>query len=107
VSQECIDYAEITFTTANCDDVPTNITYTADLNSITMSWTAAAPTATIKLYTNADGTGGSSIYPSATSPYKISGGLKKNTTYYLQIFSDGTCASPIIPVRLKMWKWTL
>lgn len=101
VSQECIDYAEITFTTANCDDVPTDITYSADLNSITVSWTAAAPTATIKLYTNADGTGGSSIYPSAKSPYKISGGLKKNTTYYIQILADGTCASPIIPVKTK------
>ena len=101
VSQECIDYAEITFTTADCDDVPTNITYTADLNSITVSWTAAAPTATIKLFMNEDGTGGGGTYPGATSPYRISGGLDKNTTYYIQILSDGTCASPIIPVKTE------
>ena len=101
VSQECIDYAEITFTTADCDDVPTNITYTADLNSITVSWTAAAPTATIKLFMNEDGTGGGGTYPGATSPYTISGGLDKNTTYYIQILSDGTCASPIIPVKTE------
>lgn len=101
VSQECIDYAEITFTTADCDDVPTNITYTADLNSITISWTAAAPTATIKLFMNEDGTGGGGTYPGATSPYTISGGLDKNTTYYIQILSDGTCASPIIPVKTE------
>ena len=101
VSQECIDYAEITFTTADCDDVPTNITYTADLNSITVSWTAAAPTATIKLFMNEDGTGGGGTYSGATSPYTISGGLNKNTTYYIQILSDGTCASPIIPVKTE------
>ena len=101
VSQECIDYAEITFTTADCDDVPSDITYTADLSSITVSWTAAAPTATIKYNINEDGTGGGGIINDATSPYKISGGLKKNTTYYIQILADGTCASPIIPVKTE------
>ena len=101
VSQECIDYAEITFTTANCDDVPTDITYTADLNSITVSWTATAPTATIKLYMNEDGTGGGGTYPGATSPYKISGGLNPNTTYYIQILAGGDCASPIVPVKTE------
>ena len=101
VNQVCIDYSEITFTTANCDDVPANITYTADLNSITVSWTAAAPTATIKLFMNEDGTGGGGTYPGAISPYKISGGLDKNTTYYIQILADGTCASPIIPVKTE------
>ena len=101
VSQECIDYAEITFTTADCDDVPTDITYTADLNSITVSWTAAAQTATITYNTKEDGTGGGGTINNATSPYKISGGLDKNTTYYLQIFSNGTCASPIIPVKTE------
>ena len=101
VSQECIDYAEITFTTADCDDVPTNITYTADLNSITVSWTAAASTATITYNTKEDYTGEGGIINNATSPYKISGGLKKNTTYYIQILASGTCASPIIPVKTE------
>ena len=101
VSQECIDYAEITFTTADCDDVPTNITYTADLNSITVSWTAAAPTATITYNTKEDGTGGGGTINNATSPCRISAGLNKNTTYYIQILSDGTCASPIIPVKTE------
>lgn len=101
VSQECIDYAEITFTTANCDDVPTDITYTADLNSITVSWTAAAPTATITYNTKEDGTGGGGTINNATSPYRISGGLDKNTTYYIQILADGTCASPIVPVKTE------
>ena len=101
VSQECIDYAEITFTTADCDDVPTDITYSADLNSITVSWTAAAPTATITYNTKEDGTGGGGTINNATSPCRISGGLNKNTTYYIQILADGTCASPIIPVKTE------
>lgn len=101
VSQECIDYAEITFTTANCDDVPTDITYTADLNSITVSWTAADPTATIKYNTKEDFTGGGGTINNATSPHTISGGLNPNTTYYIQILAGGTCASPIIPVKTK------
>ena len=100
VSQECIDYAEITFTTADCDDVPTNITYSADLNSITVSWTAAAPTATIKLYLDENGEHAFFTQNGTTSPWRIST-LSKNTTYYLQIFSDGTCASPIIPVKTE------
>ena len=101
VSQECIDYAEITFTTADCDDVPTDITYTADLNSITVSWTAAAPTATIKLFMDEEGAHMADSYPGATSPCRISGGLNKNTTYYIQILAGGTCASPIIPVKTE------
>ena len=101
VTTECIDYAEITFTTADCDDVPTDITYTADLNSITVSWTAAAPTATITYNTKEDGTGGGGTINNATSPCRISGGLNKNTTYYIQILAGGTCASPIIPVKTE------
>ena len=101
VSQECFDYSEVSFTTADCDDVPTDITYTADLNSITVSWTAAASTATITYNTKEDGTGGGGTINDATSPYKISGGLDKNTTYYIQILADGTCASPIIPVKTE------
>ena len=100
-TKECIDYSKISFTTADCDDVPTNITYTADLNSITVSWTAAAPTATITYNTKEDGTGGGGIINNATSPYKILGGLDKNTTYYIQILADGTCASHIIPVKTE------
>ena len=100
VSQECFDYSEITFTTADCDDVPTDITYTADLNSITVSWTASAATATIKLYSDEAGEHAFFTQSGATSPWKISS-LQKNTTYYLQILSNGDCASQIIKVRTE------
>ena len=100
VSQECIDYSEITFTTADCDDVPTDITYTANLNSITVSWTASAATATVKLYSDETGTTTVQTLTDATSPCKFTD-LTKNTTYYVQVFSDGTCASQIIKVRTE------
>ena len=100
VSQECFDYSEVTFTTADCDDVPTDISYTADLNSITVSWTASAASATIKLYSDENGEHPFFTQSGATSPWKISS-LTKNTTYYLQIFSNGTCASPIVPVKTE------
>lgn len=100
VTQECIDYSEITFTTADCDDVPTDITYTADLNSITVSWTASAATATVKLYSDEAGTTTLQTKESTASPYQFTG-LTKNTTYYIQILADGTCASPIIPVKTE------
>ena len=100
VSQECFDYSEVSFTTADCDDVPSNITYTADLNSITVSWTATASTATVKLYSDEAGATTLQTEIDATSPCKFVD-LTKNTTYYVQIFSNGTCASPIIPVKTE------
>ena len=100
VSQECFDYSEVTFTTANCDDVPTDIIYTADLNSITVSWTASATTATVKLYSDEAGTTTIQTQDGKSSPYKFTG-LTKNTTYYVQILAGGTCASPIIPVKTE------
>ena len=100
VSQECFDYSEVTFTTANCDDVPTDIIYTADLNSITVSWTASATTATVKLYSDEAGTTTIKTQDGKSSPYKFTD-LTKNTTYYVQILAGGTCASPIIPVKTE------
>ena len=100
VTNECIDYAEITFTTADCDDVPTDITYTADLNSITVSWTAVASTATVKLYSDETGTTTVQTLTDATSPCKFTD-LTKNTTYYVQVFSGGDCASQIVKVKTE------
>ena len=101
VSQECIDYSEITFTTADCDDVPTDITYTADLNSITVSWTASAATATVKLYSDEAGSTTIQTLTDETSPCKFTTDLEKNTTYYVQIFSSGDCASQIVKVKTE------
>ena len=99
VSQECIDYAEITFTTANCDDVPTDITYSADMNSIIVSWIANAATSTVNLYSDEEAEVLVATQ-SVASPCTFTD-LAKNTQYYVQILANGTCASPIIPVKTE------
>ena len=99
VSQECIDYAEITFTTANCDDVPTDITYSADMNSIIVSWIANAATSTVNLYSDEEAEVLVATQ-SVASPCTFTD-LAKNTQYYVQILANGTCASPIVPVKTE------
>ena len=98
VSQECIDYAEITFTTANCDDVPTDISFAAGIYSITLYWQCAAETSTVILYSDEAGTQ-QAIKPitDAKSPLTIDD-LDKVTTYYAKILAGGTCASPLTTV---------
>ena len=99
-TKECIDYSEITFTTADCDDVPADITYSADLTSITVTWTAVSTNCTVRLYSD----------EACTSVVKFADELKgsvtfsqldRNTTYYVRVFAEGTCASPIIPVKTE------
>ncbi len=101
-TKECIDYSEITFTTADCDDVPADITYSADLTSITVTWTAVSTNCTVRLYSDeaceaedqikfADELKGSVTFSQ----------LDRNTTYYVRVFAEGTCASPIVPVKTE------
>lgn len=93
VSQECFDYSELTFTTADCDDVPSNITYTSSSQSITISWEAEAETSTVRLYSDKEGKEEVKSITSS-SPCTISD-LEKYTTYYVQILAGGTCPSQI------------
>ena len=97
VSQECIDYAEITFTTANCDDVPTDISFAAGIYSITLYWQCAAETSTVILYSDEAGTQAIKTITDAKSPLTIDD-LDKVTTYYAKIWAGGTCASPLTTV---------
>lgn len=97
VSQECIDYSQVSFTTANCDDVPTNITYVAGIDDITLSWSAIASTATITLYSDAEGANEVKTISSAESPCKIDG-LNKATTYYVRISTGESCHSQLVEV---------
>ena len=99
VSNECIDYEEITFTTADCDDVPTNISYSADLSTITVIWTASSATSTVKLYSDKEGT---TVLQTIEGTNSVTfEGLIKNTQYYVQVFGGGSCASAIIPAKTK------
>lgn len=83
-----------TFTTPTCDDVPVDLWESATANAATIMWSAKAPTATVKIYADEQGTKLVKETTNATTPCKITG-LEQNTDYYYQVLADGSCASAI------------
>ena len=83
-----------TFTTPTCDDVPVDLWELATANAATIMWSAKAPTATVKIYADEQGTNLVKETPNATTPCKIIG-LEQNTDYYYQVLAGGSCASAI------------
>ena len=96
----CSDEASVTFTTADCDDVPYDISYTSDVNSITLTWTMSSATATVQVFSDAKGNTPVGSYKDKTSPCTITG-LTKATTYYVKILADGTCSSKLEKVSTE------
>ena len=98
---DCSYYGTVSATTTNCDDVPQNISYTSDANSITLSWAMSSNTATVQVFSDAEGnTPARSDSTYATSPCTITG-LTKATTYYARILANGTCPSKLIEVSTE------
>ena len=92
---DCSYYGTVSATTTNCDDVPYDISYTSDANSITLSWAMTSATATVQVFSDADGkTQVGDDYTDKTSPFTITG-LTKATTYYVKILAGGTCSSAL------------
>lgn len=83
-----------TFTTPTCDDVPVDLWVSATANAATIMWSAKAPTATVKIYADEQGTKFVKETLNATTPCKIIG-LEQNTDYYYQVLAGGSCASAI------------
>ena len=83
-----------TFTTPTCDDVPVDLWVSPTANAATIMWSAKAPTATVKIYADEQGTALVKETLNATTPCKIIG-LEQNTNYYYQVLADGSCASAI------------
>lgn len=90
----CSDYDTETFTTPTCDDVPVDLWVSPTANAATIMWSAKAPTATVKIYADEQGTNLVKETPNATTPCKIIG-LEQNTDYYYQVLAGGSCASAI------------
>ena len=98
---DCSYYGTVSATTTNCDDVPYDISYTSDVNSITLSWTMTSATATVQVFSDEEGTTPvGRDYTKVTSPYKITG-LTKATTYYVKISAGGTCPSELVEVSTE------
>lgn len=83
-----------TFTTPTCDDVPVDLWVSPTANAATIMWSAKAPTATVKIYADEQGTNLVKETLNATTPCKIIG-LEQNTDYYYQVLAGGSCASAI------------
>ena len=83
-----------TFTTPTCDDVPVDLWESATANAATIMWSAKAPTATVKIYADEQGTKLVKETLNATTPCRIIG-LEQNTDYYYQVLAGGSCASAI------------
>lgn len=90
----CSEVTSLSFTTPDCDDVPVDLWVSATANAATIMWSAKAPTATVKIYADEQGTKLVKETPNATTPCKIIG-LEQNTDYYYQVLAGGSCASAI------------
>ncbi len=98
---DCSYYGTVSETTADCEDVPYDISYTSDVNSITLTWAMSSNTATVQIFSDADGktqVGGD--YTGKTSPCTITG-LTKATTYYVKILAGGSCSSALVEVSTE------
>ena len=97
---DCSYHGTVSATTTNCNDVPYDISYTSDVNSITLSWTMTSATATVQVFSDAEGTTPVGSYEGKTSPCTITG-LTKATTYYVKISAGGTCPSELVEVSTE------
>lgn len=90
----CSEVTSLSFTTPDCDDVPVDLWVSATANAATIMWSAKAPTATVKIYADEQGSKLVKETLNATTPCKIIG-LEQNTDYYYQVLAGGSCASAI------------
>lgn len=93
----CSEAGIRTFTMPECDDAPHNLWASATADAVTIVWEAASPTATVKIYSDEDGT---TLFKEkesgATDNHQCRiTGLEQNTKYWYQVFSAGTCGSAI------------
>lgn len=93
----CSEAGIRTFTMPECDDAPHNLWASATADAVTVVWEAASPTATVKIYSDEDGTTLFKEQESgATENHQCRiTGLEQNTKYWYQVFSAGTCGSAI------------
>lgn len=93
----CSEVGVRTFTMPECDDAPHNLWASATADAVTVVWEAASPTATVKIYSDEDGTTLFKEQESgATDNHQCRiTGLEQNTKYWYQVFSAGTCGSAI------------
>ena len=95
--ENCSYYQKVEAHTLLCDDAPHNLWASATADAVTIVWEAASPTATVKIYSDENGTTLFKKQESgATENHQCRiTGLEQNTKYWYQVFSAGTCGSAI------------
>lgn len=98
----CSEVTSLSFTTPDCDDVPYDLAYTADLSSVTITWKCNAVSAKVVLYSDPecadDDIVGTQTANAKTCTFK---GLPENIVRYAKVFAGGLCASEVLEVKTE------
>lgn len=98
----CSEVTSLSFTTPDCDDVPYDLAYTADLSSVTITWKCNAASAKVVLYSDPecadDDIVNTQTANAKTCTFK---GLPENIVHYAKVFAGGLCASEVLEVKTE------
>ncbi len=98
----CSEVTSLSFTTPDCDDVPYDLAYTADLSSVTITWKCNAASAKVVLYSDPE-CADDDIVDTQTANAKTCTfkGLPENIVRYAKVFAGGLCASEVLEVKTE------
>lgn len=98
----CSEVTSLSFTTPDCDDVPYDLAYTADLSSVTITWKCNAASAKVVLYSDPE-CADDDIVVTQTANAKTCTfkGLPENIVRYAKVFAGGLCASEVLEVKTE------
>lgn len=98
----CSEETSLSFTTTDCDDVPSDLAYTSDLSSVTITWNCETASAKIVLYSAPECTNGDIVGTQTVNAKTCTfTGLPANVVRYVKVFADGTCASEVLEVKTE------
>lgn len=98
----CSEVTSLSFTTPDCDDVPYDLAYTADLSSVTITWKCNAASAKVVLYSDPE-CADDDIVDTQTANAKTCTfkELPENIVRYAKVFAGGLCASEVLEVKTE------
>lgn len=98
----CSEIGSLAFKTTDCDDVPYDLAYTADLSSVTITWKCNAASAKVVLYSDPE-CADDDIVDTQTANAKTCTfkGLPENIVRYAKVFAGGLCASEVLEVKTE------
>ena len=98
---DCFPIHHGTFTTPNCDDVPTISYATATADAITVGWACEAATATLHIYSDEACSSEVKNSGAVTAKTATVSGLDKKTTYYFKVITSTSCPSMVDSIKTE------